>query len=388
MGLAAPVHSCRVRRAPRHAVPRHRRRLPEQGHGRGLPARLRRPLRAPGPAGCAVTRVEQVADGFVVHTSHGPLSTRQVVIATGPFQDPVIPGVAAGLPDDVVQLHSAEYRRPGDLPAGPVVVVGAGNSGRQIAEELAATHEVTLAVGTAPPQLPQRFLGRDLFWWLTRLGLMDKTAESRLARRMRERGDLVIGTPLKRLRGAGVQHPAPVVSTTGNEVTFQDGTSVRAAAVVWATGFRADYSWVDVPDAFDEQGHPRHERGITAVPGLAFVGLPWQHTRGSALLGFVQSDAAWVAGQLEADRRQQRNADLVACLRRRVPPAACTAPHTEWTASGQSSRTASSHQTSPTLGARHDHHHLTGHHTRHPARPGRQHRLTRRPRRARSTSAG
>jgi len=161
---------------------------------------------------------------------------------------------------------------------------------------------VTLAVGTAPLQLPQRFLGRDLFWWLTRLGLMDKTIESRLVRRMRERGDLVIGTPLKRLRAAGVQIRPRVTSMTRDAVGFQDGPSVPVATVVWATGFRANYSWVDVPDAFDEQGRPHHRRGITGAHGLAFVGLPWQHTRGSALLGFVQSDAAWVAGLLEANR--------------------------------------------------------------------------------------
>lgn len=259
---------------------------------------------------CAVTRVERVADGFVIHTSQGTLSTRQVVIATGPFQEPVVPRMAAGLSGDVVQLHSADYRRPEDLPVGPVVVVGAGNSGRQIAEELTATHDVTLAVGTAPLQLPQQFLGRDLFWWLTRLGLMDKTIESRLARRMRDRGDLVIGSPLRRLRRAGVQIRPRVVSITGDQVGFQDDTSVRASAVVWATGFRADYTWVDIPDAFDEQGRPRHQRGITAARGLAFVGLPWQHTRGSALLGFVQSDAAWVADRLLAER-PQRIEDLV-----------------------------------------------------------------------------
>ena len=265
-----------------------------------LPVRLR----------CAVTCVEQVADGFVVHTSQGLLSTRQVVIATGPFQEPLVPGVAAGLSEDVVQLHTAEYRRPGDVPAGPVVVVGAGNSGRQIAEELAATHDVILAVGTAPLQLPQRFLGRDLFWWLTRLGLMNKTIKSRLARRMRDRGDLIVGTPLRRLRRAGVQIQPRVVTIAGTQVSFQDGTSVRASSVVWATGFRPDYSWIDVPHVLDEEGNPRHDRGITAARGLAFVGLPWQHTRGSALLGFVQSDAAWVASQLEAER-SQRNADLV-----------------------------------------------------------------------------
>jgi putative flavoprotein involved in K+ transport len=105
-----------------------------------LPVRLR----------CAVIRVEQVAGGYVVHTRQGIFPTRHVVIATGPFQEPVLPGMAAGLSGDVVQLHSAAYRRASGLPAGPVVIVGAGNSGRQIAEELAATHEVTLAVGNHP----------------------------------------------------------------------------------------------------------------------------------------------------------------------------------------------------------------------------------------------
>ena len=276
---------------------------------RDYAARFTLPVRL----GWAVSRVEQVADGFVVHTSHGPLAARQVVIATGPFQAPVVPRLAADLSDDVVQLHSAEYRRPGDVLAGPVVVVGAGNSGRQIAEELAATHEVTLAVGTESLQLPQRLLGRDLFWWLTRLGVITKTVESRLARRMRARGDLVIGTPLHQLRRAGVTIRTRVVSITANEISFQVGPVVRASTVVWATGFRADYSWVDVPEAFDENGNPRHQLGITAAPGLAFIGLPWQHTRGSALLGFVQHDAAWVASQLEA-QRPQRIEDLVGCI--------------------------------------------------------------------------
>jgi putative flavoprotein involved in K+ transport len=253
---------------------------------------------------CLVTRVEPGPDVFVVHTSEGLLRTQQVVIATGPFTEPLVPGVAAGLSDDVVQVHTGEYRRPGDLPAGPVVVVGAGNSGRQIAEELAATHDVTLAVGTAQLELPQRLLGRDLFWWLTRLGLMNKTIESRLARRMRDRGDLIVGTPLTRLKRSGVVLRPRVVGITGDQVSFQDGTSVRVASVVWATGFRTDYSWVEVPGVLDDKRNPRHDRGITTARGLAFVGLPWQHTRGSALLGFVQSDAAWVSSQLAADRPQ------------------------------------------------------------------------------------
>ena len=95
------------------------------------------------------------------------------------------------------------------------------------------------------------------------------------------------------------------MSITADEVAFQDESAVRAAAVVWATGFRADYAWVDIPGAFDAEGRLYHERGISPARGLAFVGLPWQHTRGSALLGFVRHDAAWVAAQLDAQRHQQ-----------------------------------------------------------------------------------
>ena len=162
---------------------------------------------------CAVRRLTRLKGGFAVETSQGRLLARQVVVATGPWQKPVVPALSRGLGDAVVQLHSSAYRNATDLPQGDVVVVGAGNSGRQIALELAASHDVTLAVGTEALQLPQRVLGRDLFWWLTRLGVVTKTDQSLLARRMRARGDLVIGTPLRELRRAGVVVRPRVVST-------------------------------------------------------------------------------------------------------------------------------------------------------------------------------
>jgi putative flavoprotein involved in K+ transport len=244
-----------------------------------------------------VTSLEQEGDGFAVHTSQGTLRAQQVVVATGPFQNPVIPPVAEGLDPAVVQLHSVDYRNPSQLPAGPVVVVGAGNSGLQIADELADQHPVTVAVGARSPQLPQRFLGQDLFWWLTRLRLISKPADSRLARRMRGRGDLIIGSSLKALRRRGVTIGPRVVSTSAKGVTLADGTQVAAASVVWATGFRSDYSWIHVPRVLSD-GRVLHERGVSEVPGLFFLGLPWQHTRGSALLGFVKEDAAWLAEQM------------------------------------------------------------------------------------------
>lgn len=246
-----------------------------------------------------VTRLERAGDRFAVHTTRGVLHARQVVVATGPFQAPVVPALSAGLGTNVTQLHSAEYRNPAGIRPGPVVVVGAGNSGRQIALELAASHNVTLAVGTEALQLPQRLLGRDLFWWLTRLGAITKTEDSRLARRMRARGDLVIGSPTRDLRAAGVHIRPRVTAASEAGLTFADHSRARPATVIWSTGFRPDYSWIDIPGVVTTHG-VQHERGLTRVPGLAFLGLPWQHTRGSALLGFVKDDAEWLAGHITA----------------------------------------------------------------------------------------
>ncbi|GAA1931334.1 flavin-containing monooxygenase [Nocardioides marmoribigeumensis] len=254
----------------------------------------------------AVTRLERDPGGdggFVAHTSQGRLHARQVVVATGPFQTPVIPVVGGDIGPGVRQLHSADYRNPSQIRPGRVVVVGGGNSGRQIALELASSrvgdHGVTLAVGTEEPELPQRILGRDLFWWLTKTRLLAKPADSRLARRMRARGDLVIGSPMQQLRAAGVDVRPRLLAAAGDTVTFADRTETRPTTVIWATGFRSDYSWIDI-DGVVTDGGVRHERGISPVPGLSFIGLPWQHTRGSALLGFVKDDAVWLADRITA----------------------------------------------------------------------------------------
>jgi putative flavoprotein involved in K+ transport len=265
-------------------------------------------FRLPVRLNCTVTGLERRRDRFVIHTSRGALRARQVVVTTGPFQIPVIPAVADGLPADVAQLHSVEYRNPAQIPAGPVVVVGAGNSGRQIAAELASRYSVTLAVGTTTLQLPQRILGRDLFRWLTRLGVITAAAGSRLAMRMRARGDVVIGTSDKALRRAGVRLQDRVVSTAPEGVGFADGTVVRAGTVIWATGFRNDYSWIRIPGVGVGDGD-RQQRGATDVPGLHFLGLPWQHSRGSALLGFVGRDAAWLAERIKSTRDTVITAD-------------------------------------------------------------------------------
>lgn len=234
---------------------------------------------------------------FAVELDDRTLEADQVVVATGPFQVANVPPLAGDLAPEVTQLHSTEYRRPESVPEGTVLVVGGGNTGYQIAQELSATGSVHLAVGSRQTPLPQRVLGRDLFWWLTKTGLLATTVESRLGRRLRDR-DTLIGSSPRALRRHGVTIRPRVVGAIGRTVRFADGTELDVDAVVWATGFRPDYSWLDLP-VVDARGQIRHRRGVTDVPGLYFLGLSWQHTRGSALLGWVADDAAFIASEID-----------------------------------------------------------------------------------------
>jgi putative flavoprotein involved in K+ transport len=246
--------------------------------------------------------LRRVGDRFEVTTADQVFRARQVVVATGPFQVPFVPPSARGLDSSVTQIHTSAYRDPASLPDGPVLVVGGGNSGLQIAEELASSRSVDVSIGASPPMLPQRLLGKDLFWWLTRFGLQSRPADSRLGRRMQARGDFVIGTSRRNLRRAGVRFRPRFAEAGGQTVRFADGSALDIAVVIWATGFRLDYAWLDVPGVVTD-GHVAHRRGVTDVPGLYFLGLSWQHTRGSALLGFVKDDAAYLAEQITARRR-------------------------------------------------------------------------------------
>lgn len=253
-----------------------------------LPVRLNSP----------VMRTRREPDGtFIVTTPTGELHARQVVVATGPFQTPRVPATAAQLDPRVQQLHSADYRNPGQLRGNRVLVVGAANSGLQIAEELASTCTVSVAVGSKPVALPQRIAGKDLFFWLTKVGLFTVPATSRLARRLRARGDLVIGTRTSDLRRAGVGFRPRLTGFTADVAQFTDGTSMVVDAVVWATGFASGYSWLEVPGVIVD-GQVRHLDGVTQVLGLYFLGLPWQTSRGSALLGFVGADAAVLSARI------------------------------------------------------------------------------------------
>jgi putative flavoprotein involved in K+ transport len=241
------------------------------------------------------------ADGiYVMRSSQETIQARQVVLATGPFHAPFTPAVSAQIDAAVHQIHSVDYRRPEDVPAGRVLVVGAANTGCQIALELSATHRVGLSVGQRLPTIPQRPLGHDIWSWATALRLDHVTADSPLGRRLSGR-DQIIGTgPRGLARRHGVRLRPRVTDASRRVLTFSDGDTAQYDTVVWATGFTPDNGWIDIPGVIDERGAVRQSRGVTPSRGLYTLGLSWQHTRGSALLGWVGDDAALLATEIES----------------------------------------------------------------------------------------
>jgi putative flavoprotein involved in K+ transport len=259
------------------------------------------------------TRVRSVGSSdarFTVRTSCDDcvLEADNVIVATGPFRTPRIPVVSTRLASTIHQLHSSEYRNPFALPGGPVLVVGAGNSGAQIALELARYRKVWLA-GRDTGHLPRRLLGRDVFDWgwpVMRRATADTWVGRRLKRSALSGGDALIGIPESELRRAGIARVGRIEEQRGGLPVCGD-TVVAPTVIVWCTGFRPDYSWLDL-SVIREDGFPKHERGVaTDVPGLFFLGLRFQYRLNSSLIGGVGEDAAFIA-----ERVAQRVGSLIA----------------------------------------------------------------------------
>jgi putative flavoprotein involved in K+ transport len=245
-----------------------------------------------------VKKLEVGDDGrFRLEVDGRTVTADQVVVATGPFQAPNVPNLAGRLADGVFQTHAVGYRRPDEVPPGTVLVVGGGNTGFQIAKELSATHKVVLSVGSRQTPLPQRAFGRDLFWWLTKARILDKTVESRLGRKLSTRDTLIGSSPRELKRRYDVEIKPRAVDADARTVRFEDGSELEIDAVIWATGYRPHYSWIKMP-VFDAAERLRHRRGVTDVAGLYFLGLTWQHTRGSALIGWVRDDAEFISERI------------------------------------------------------------------------------------------
>jgi len=311
-------------------------------------------VKPPIRCGVAVTALRRHDAGtarFLADTSAGPIAAMNVVIATGPYQRPVVPDV---LPRDdrIFQVHASAYRAPEQLPAGAVLVVGSGASGAQIAEELArAGRRVYLSVGRHR-RMPRRYRGRDLIWWLREMRIDQTTVAARgpdptlplitgaygghtidlrefarqgitlLGRLDSVRGDTLhfaadlaeslahgdaayrafleavdayvarVGMSLPEESGARVIVPDPPCVL--EPLRRIDRTGAGIASVIWATGYAFDYGWIDLP-VLSPGGEPRHDGGVAPVPGIYFLGLPWLSTMSSSFLNGVGDDAARLA---------------------------------------------------------------------------------------------
>ncbi len=243
-----------------------------------------------------VSLLKQIQNGFYLRSEQGEEYTaKQVVLATGPFQKAFIPAFSKDLNKDIYQVHSSAYRNPAELRPGPVLVVGAGNSGAQIAVELAKRHKVTISAGHKMSFKPLYLFGKSMIWYFDQLGLLGADVRSIKGSWLKKQPEQIFGLELKRLLNAKTVEMKPrAISAEGDTVRFADGSSIQVNNVIWATGFRPDYSWVDIKGLLDAKGYPQHEKGVSSIAGLYFLGLPWQSCRGSALLGWVGQDAEYL----------------------------------------------------------------------------------------------
>ena len=240
--------------------------------------------------------------GFRATTDDGAhIEARAVVLATGAFQTPAIPHLAAGFSAEVRQFSADTYKNAAQLPPGTTLVVGDGATGRDIAHEVRGTgrHTVILATGRRRRTLPERILGKSTWWWLDKLGLLRVSGDTALGRWLKKADAFPSrGKTLKDLERQGVRVMPRVVAAHGTGVTFANRASAEVAAVVWATGYRDNSAWVAIPEVKDAHGSFVQGHGLSPVPNLYFIGRSWQRSRGSALFLGVGADARYLTDQI------------------------------------------------------------------------------------------
>lgn len=250
---------------------------------------------------CNVQTIKQENNLFTIETNESRFRAEKVVVATGPFHTPIIPPFAKDLPSDILQLHSSEYKNPAQLNKGAVLVVGGGNSGAQIAVELSEHYETFLSVGQKPRILPLTVVGKSIFWCFDKVGLLQADRNSRIGKKIQSQPDPIFGLELKdKLKNNRITLKGRTQSIVNNEIQFEDSSTIAVKNIIWATGFKQDYSWIEIPNLLDHSGKIKQNRGITDIEGLYFLGLPWQHRRGSALLLGVGDDAEFLSQKIAA----------------------------------------------------------------------------------------
>ena len=252
--------------------------------------------------GVRVDGVSRDVDRYVVTSGAQRFVAREVVIAMADYQKPKLPAFAGELSSSIVQLHSSAYKRPAQLRPGTVLLVGAGNSGAEIAMELrGAGHPVVVAgpdVGSVPGWFQSAF-GQVVFAPLLFRGifhrlLTESTPAGRKVKAKGHRATPLIRTLPKHLAAAGVERVGRVRRVQDGKPVLEDGKVLDVQNVIWSTGFHAGFSWVNLP-VFDEQGNPRQKRGVSESPGLYFVGLTFLYAMSSSMIYGVGRDAQYVA---------------------------------------------------------------------------------------------
>ena len=254
----------------------------------------------PVRTGMAVSRLGKDGDRYVVECGRRRLEAERVVVATGFYGKPSVPDFAAELDPRIVQMHSSDYRDPSQLRPGGVLLVGAGNSGADIGMEVSATHRTWLSgrdKGQVPFRIesPLRRLVVPVLWFVASHVLTLKTPIGRKVRpHVLEGGAPLIRVKSQDLLAAGVERVAKTVGVRDGLPVMEDGRVLDVANVIWCTGFRQDFSWIDVP-VFGEDSEPMHDRGVASEPGLYFVGLDFLYSFTSENVGGVGRDARHIA---------------------------------------------------------------------------------------------
>ena len=262
--------------------------------------------------GVRAQRLSRESDRFVVETTDGRLEADQVVVATGAFQTPKVPPFARELHPGIVQLHSVDYRNPSQLREGGVLVVGVGNSGADISMEVVQSHPTWLAgkeSGHVPVRIDTRrsavgfrvfrFVGHHVLCWGNPIG-------RKVLPKMKHMAAPLVRVKPKDLVRAGVQRVGRVSGVRDGLPLLDDERVLDVANVIWCTGFRQDFSWIDLP-VFDDEGEPKHRRGVVAdEPGLYFMGLEFQYSLSSDVITGVRRDAEYVAKHIAARQPMDR----------------------------------------------------------------------------------
>lgn len=249
---------------------------------------------------CRILKLEKKNNIFIAHTKDGTIKAPHVIVANGPFHKPLIPSYATKLKSNIWQLHSSKYQRLSQIPKGDVLIVGGGNSGAQLAVELAKKHKVIIATSGHPWFLPVSIAGISLYWYTYLFGILSADKDSIVSRYVRRRGDGIVGTDLRELIKQGTIKliASRLIDCKDNKAIFDNGEQHVVTNIIWATGFEPNYDWICVNGAVSNKGLPIHDDGISPINGLYWLGLPWQRALNSSIINGIKKDGKFITNHL------------------------------------------------------------------------------------------